>query len=153
YPPTATATMTASPPPTALPPTAGQPPAQTAESATAYPRSSHRPQVGWCPRSAQSLSVCRRGHRRERSRQRGTGRGVEQASLAGDGGLSLRGERGFEFVEQRVKAPDHLGRIGAVADDLGQGQHEEFVEVPQLPLDPHCPAGIHPQTGRIEPVA
>ena len=53
----------------------------------------------------------------------------------------------------RVKAPDHLRRVGAVTDDLGQGEHEQTVEVPQLPLDPDRTAGIHPQAGRVEPVA
>jgi hypothetical protein len=73
-----------------------------------------------CPASAQALPVCHRGHGGEWGWQRGADRSCQQASLASDGGLPLRGECGFELIEHPVKAPDHLGRVGAVTDDLGQ---------------------------------
>ena len=97
--------------------------------------------------------IWRRGNWHERSRQRGADRGFQKAPLAGDGGLPLHRERGFELIEHGVKAADHLRRVGAIADDLGQGKHEQAVEVPQLPLDPYRAAGINPQAGRIESVA
>ena len=52
-----------------------------------------------------------------------------------------------------MEAADHLRRVGAIADDLGQGKHEQAIEVPQLPLDPYRAAGINPQAGRIGSVA
>ena len=65
-------------------------------------------------RSAQALPVCRRGHRRERGRQRGADRGFQEAPLTGDGGVPFRGERGFEFVKEPSQAQDYLRRVGAV---------------------------------------
>ena len=109
--------------------------------------------VGWCPVSAQALPVCRCGHFRERSGQRGGDRVIQEASLAGEGRLTLGREGGFELVEHPAQAPHHLRRVRAVADDLGEGQHEQSLEVPQLPLDPYRTAGIYAQAGRIEPAA
>src|SRR5262249_36636714 len=74
-------------------------------------------------------------------------------SLPGYGRLVLSGERGFELIEQPAHTADHLRRVGAVPDDLGQGQYEQAVEVSQLPLDPHRAAGIHSQAGRIGSLA
>ena len=70
----------------------------------AVPAIGHVLQAIWAPTdsrpdSAKTLSVCRRGHGRERSRQRGASRGVQKASLARDGGVPLLRERGFELVE------------------------------------------------------
>ena len=54
-------------------------------------------------------------------------------------------------VKHGPKAADHLRRVG-VTDDLGQGKHQQAVEVAELPLDPDCTAGVNPQAGRIQPV-
>jgi len=51
-----------------------------------------------------------------------------------------------------------LGGCGSSGSDpssggsitLYSGQHEQTVEITQLPLDPNRPGGIHPQPGRIE---
>ena len=58
-----------------------------------------------------------------------------------------------EFVEHPAQPPDHLRRVGTVTDDLSQREHEQGVEVPQLALEPHRAAGIHPQAGRVGPAA
>src|SRR5689334_22144874 len=100
-----------------------------------------------------ALPVCHGGDGRERGGQRGAGSGFQQVSLAGDGGVPLRRERGLEFVEQPVEAPDHLRRVGAVPDDLGQREHQQSVKGAQLPLEPDRSAGIHSQAGRVEPTA
>ena len=71
--------------------------------------------------------------------------------MTGDGGVPLRGERALEFIQYFEKAAHYLRRAGTITNDLGQGQNEQAVEVPQFLLDSHRTLGVDQEAGRIGP--